>query len=328
MKRYRSGLIHQFARSNSDKVDGLRTALGGFGVGRVPPHITLVPPSNLHPKDIGAEIYRLRMVASDVSPYRLEVGPAGTFHPVSPVLYLSVTGEGVVPMGQLQNKLVSSSLYKTSTRTFVPHVTLMDPASEEEIESGLHALRARLFEEEITSFEMMLSPAQGYWEVSSDFRFTPLRRVHRGGMSIEVFNHCSGDLAVYQLAADEKVPSSLFQPQADRRFRSGGQKNLVVSLYHHGQLIACAGAAYHSAVALLRATVVRTSAQRLGVGSLAVAELLYQLELVNVETVFVISPEDTEQFFQSCGARPTSVGRWLIDYENGMTLNSWSFSRR
>ncbi len=328
MKRYRSGLIHQFTRANADKIDGLRISLGGFGVGRVPPHITLVPPSNLHPKDVGAEIYRLRTVASDISPYRLAVGPAGTFHPVSPVLYLSVTGDGIVPMMQLQNKLVSSSLYKLSTRIFVPHVTLMDPATETEIENGLSVIRDRLFEEEITSFGMMLSPAQGYWEVAGDFRFTPLRRVHRGGMSIEVFNHSSGDLAVYQLAAEENVPSNVFRPQADRRLRSGGQKNLVISLYYCGQLIACVSAVYHSTVALLRAIAVRSNAQRLGVGSLAVGELLYQLELANVETVFVISPEATEQFFQRCGARPTSVGRWLIDYENGMTLNSWSFSRR
>ncbi len=73
MKRYRLGLIHKFAKSNSDKIDGLRIALGGSGFGRVPPHITLVPPTNLHPREVGAEIYRLRKVASETAPYSLVI---------------------------------------------------------------------------------------------------------------------------------------------------------------------------------------------------------------------------------------------------------------
>ncbi len=328
MKRYRLGLIHKFAKSNSEKIDGLRSALGGLGVGRVPPHITLVPPTNLHPRDAGAEIYRLRKVASETSPYSLAVGSAGTFHPVSPVLYLSVSGDGTVPMSALQQRLVSSDLYKPNTRPFIPHVTLLEPVGEMEVESGLRLFRSPLFDQQVSSFEMMLSPAQGYWEVSSDFRFTPLRRVHRGGMSIEVFSHFSGDLAVYELAEGEGVPSTLFWPQHDRRLRTGGQRHLVVSLYSEGRLIACAGATYHSTVALVRAVVVEHRVQRLGVGSLAVTELLYQLELADVENVFVVSPDTISPFFVACGAGPASVQSRLIGYESGTTLNSWSFSRR
>ncbi len=328
MKRYRLGLIHGFAKSNSEKVDGLRSVLGGFGVGRVPPHVTLVPPTNLHPRDVGSEIYRLRKVASETSPYNLVIGPAGTFHPVAPVLYLSVSGDGIVPMGALQQRLVSSHLYKPNTRPFIPHVTLMDPISDVELESGLRLLQSPLFDEKVSSFQMMLSPAQGYWEISSDFRFVPLRRVHRGGMSIEVFSHSAGDLAVYELAEAEGVPSALFWPEHDRRFRIGGQHHLVVSLYNEGQLIACAGASYHSTVALVRTVVVKHHVQRHGVGTLAVAELLYQLELANVESVFVVSPDIIGPFFIACGARPASMPSWLIDYESGTTLNSWSFSRR
>ena len=231
-------------------------------------------------------------------------------------------------MSVLQQRLLSADLYKPNARQFIPHVTLMEPAGAVEVESGLHLLRSTLFDEQVSSFEMMLSPAQGYWEVSSDFRFTPLRRVHRGGMSIEVFSHHSGDLALYRLAEDEGVPSGLFWPQADRRFRVGGQRHLVVSLYSEGMLIACAGATYHSTVALVRAVVVKHSVRRLGVGSLAVAELLYQLEVANVENVFVVSPDNIDPFFRACGARPASVLSWLIDYASGTTLNSWSFSRR
>lgn len=326
MKRYRIGLIHQFSEPHSRQVDGLRSALGGFGVGRVPPHITLVPPTNLHPRDIDAEIYRLRVLASETEPYVLEIGPAGTFLPVSSVLYLSVLGGGVGQLAALQKRLASSKLYKPNSRPFVPHVTLLEPADQQDAEAALKVIRAPLFEHHATSFEMMVSPSQGYWEVSSDFRFDPRRKRYRGGIPLEIFSHASGDLAIYGFVSEHGVPRSLFWPSPDRRLRSDGQLHLVTSLYSEGKLVACASAARHSTVALIRAVVVRGDAQRLGLGSLAVDELLYQLELAGVEEAFVISCEAHEGFFRRCGATPATVGRWLIDYDSGMTLNSWSFS--
>ena len=325
MKRYRIGLIHQFSEHHSHKVDGLRGALGGFGVGRVPPHITLVPPTNLHPKEIDAEIYRLRVMASETAPYVLEIGPAGSFMPVSSVLYLSVAGD-VEQLAALQKRLVASKLYKPNSRPFVPHVTLLEPVDQRDAEAALEIIKAPLFEHRATSFEMMVSPSQGYWEVSSDFRFSPSRRRYGGGISLEIFSHASGDVAIYAFVSEQGISQGLFWPSYDRRLRSDGQSNLVISVYSEGKLVACASAVLHSTVALIRAVVVRMDAQRVGLGALALDELLYQLQLGGVEVAFVISSEAHEGFFRKCGATPATVGRWLIDYEKGMTLNSWSFS--
>jgi 2'-5' RNA ligase len=326
MKRYRIGLIHQFSESHSRQVDGLRSALGGFGIGRVPPHITLVPPTNLHPREIDAEIYRLRVLASETAPYVVEVGPAGTFLPVSSVLYLSVLGGGVEQLAALQKRLVSSKLYKANSRPFVPHVTLLEPVDQRDAEAALQVMKAPLFEHRATSFEMMVSPSQGYWEVSSDFRFGPSRKRYRGGIQLKLFCHASGDVAIYAFVSQHEISQSLFWPYPDRRLRTDGQSNLVVSLYSEGKLVACASAVRHSTIALIRAVVVRGDAQRLGLGALAVDELLYQLQLGGVEEAFVICCEAHEGFFRKCGAVPATVGRWLIDYDSGMTLNSWSFS--
>lgn len=326
MKRFRIGLIHSFDRVHSDQIDGLRIALGGFGVGRIPPHITLIPPTNLHPRDVEGELYRLRKIASETKPFRVSVGPVGTFFPVSPVLYLSVAGGGVDQMTALQRRLASVNLYKPSSRPFVPHVTLMDPANEKEVTAASELLETVLFTQDVTSFEMMLSPAQGYWEVSSDFRFVPPRRVHAGGIELEVFVHGSGDLAIYRLSNEQGVAQSLFWPHPDRRLRIDGQRNLVLSLYGNGQLVASGSASYHSSVALVRAVVVRKGLERIGIGSLVIRELLYQLRVAGVDMAFVVTTEAFDQFFQNCGARVVSPMPWLVDYEYGMTLNSWSFS--
>ncbi len=328
MKRYRIGLIHHFSGLNANKVDGLRGSFGGFGIGRILPHITLVPPANLHRQDVEAEIYRLRKIAAETPAYEFEVGPAGTFHPVSPVLYLAVGGTGLSEMASLQAQLVSSNLYKPNTRPYIPHVTLMDPAESAEIDAGLRIMKSVLFRETANSFEMMLSPVHGYWELSSDFRFEPRRMVHQAGMSLEVFTNSSGDLAIYNMLAENGVSSSAFWPCDDVRLRCDGQEHVVVSIYGNGQLIACGSANYRSTVGLIRSVVVQKDFRRLGIGSLVVRELLYRLELSNVEAAYVVGPEILNDFFEGCGSTRASTCRWLIDYENGMTLNSWSFSRR
>ncbi len=328
MNRYRIGLIHHFSGLNANMVDGLRGCLGGFGIGRILPHITLVPPANLYRQDVDAEIYRLRKIAAETPEYQFEVGPAGTFYPVSPVLYLSVGGSGLSEMASLQARLVSSDLYKSNTRPYVPHVTLINPADSAEIDAAQRIMKSVLFREKVNSFEMMLSPVHGYWELSSDFRFEPSRMVHQAGMSMEVFTHFSGDLAIYKMVAENGVSSSAFWPCDDVRLRCDGQEHIVVSIYSHGKLIACGSANHRSTVGLIRSVVVEKEFRRLGIGSLVVRELLYQLELSNVEAAYVVGPEILNRFFEGCGSNRANTCRWLIDYENGMTLNSWSFSRR
>lgn len=328
MKRYRVGLAHLFTRNNELLLDGIRSALGGFGIGRIPPHITLTPPSNLYPRDIPGEIYRLRRLASEVIPFHLEIGPAGTFSPVSPVLYLSVKGERLAQLYSLQTKIASSPLYRSLNRSYVPHVTLVDGEEETIICQAVEVLDSKIFDEEFTSFEMMLSPTQGYWEPASDFRFDRSRKVQRGGMTIEVFSHKAGDLSIYHLASEEGVSPSFFWPAFDRRFRSDHQSNCTVSLYHEGKLIAVGSAAYHSTNALVRMVMVAGEVRNCGLGSLVLDELIYQLKLAGVECVFALAEGGSNMFVQKCGAKPDTSGQMLFNYENGMTLNSWSFSSR
>lgn len=328
MKRYRVGLAHLFSGSNELLLDGIRAALGGFGIGRIPPHITLTPPSNLYFRDVPGEIYRLRCLASETNPFHLEIGPAGTFSPVSPVLYLSVEGEGLAQVYSLQTKIASSSLYRKENRSFVPHVTLVDGEEESVVRQAVEILDSKIFDVEFGSFEMMLSPTHGFWEPTSDFRFEKCRKVNRGGMAIEVFSHRAGDISIYNSAAEQGVSPSLFWPHCDRRFRSDHQSNSVVSLYHQGELIAAGSAVYQSTNALIRMVMVAKESRGCGLGSLVLDELIYQLKLAGVERAFALVDDESKKFVQKCGAKPDTSGQVLFNYENGMTLNSWSFSRR
>lgn len=328
MPRIRMGLAHLFSEKNSTLVDGLRISLGGFGVGRIPPHITLIPPTNVHSSAIEDEIFRLRSIASGFQDYELEIGPADTFHPVSPVLYLSVAGQGLSQIHSLELRLSSSENFKVSNRAYVPHVTLMDGAPEEVLNWGSTIMSNSLFVETFSSFEMLVSPVHGYWEASSDFQFVPSRKLFRGGLGVEVFSHKGGDPTIFHRAAELGLPRSLFDKSPDRRLRLSRQDHCAVSLYHNGELIGAGSSVFEAGIGLVRGVFVKKGFQRQGLGSLVIEELLYQLVLQRVEKVFAITSDEFELFVQKCGAQPCTAALELIVQENGTTLNSWSFSRR
>lgn len=328
MRRYRVGLALTFGAEHRAFINGIRLALGGFGVGRIDPHVTLTPPSNIRVDSIFKEIYRLRKLSSKVSSFELTVGPSGTFDPTSPVLYLAVGGEEVFKTQELMDAITASEIYRRDSRPYVPHVTLSDGVSHEKISAALKTLDSELFRMRVDAMQMMLSKSQAYWEVYSDFRFVKARKVHRAGLQIEVFSHRSGDLAIYEMAEDQGVSQSNFWACEDPRLRLSNQEFYQVSLYHDGELIAFGSTAFSSVFAVVRSVVVKREFQRLGIGSLVLEELCYGIQLLGVEALYGGVNPEMEGFMLKSGASKSLESPKFLHYENGMTLNSWSFPRR
>jgi 2'-5' RNA ligase len=122
------------------EVDGLRRALGDPSLGRVAPHLTLVPPVNVRDELLPAALARLReAAASRPRPLRLTLGPVGTFWPDNPVLYLDVGGE-LPALRQLRTAVFGPPLERSLSWAWVPHVTLSDTADEGRIAAAVAAL--------------------------------------------------------------------------------------------------------------------------------------------------------------------------------------------
>jgi 2'-5' RNA ligase len=110
----------------SDEVDGLRRALGDPAFGRIPAHLTLVPPVNVASDDFDAAMERLRVAAGrQPGPLRLALGPPVSFLPANPVLYLPVGGD-LERLKQLRDDVFGPPLERKLSWPWVPHVTLAD----------------------------------------------------------------------------------------------------------------------------------------------------------------------------------------------------------
>jgi 2'-5' RNA ligase/GNAT superfamily N-acetyltransferase len=139
MARQRVGVVLLLPAPVGEAVDVLRRALGADDVDRLPSHLTLVPPVNVRDDEMDSALDLLRDAAERTMPFPLALGPARTFLPTNPVLFLEVGGD-VAPVDKLRDKIFRAPLERNLTWPFHPHVTLLDNGDEAKIRAAVDAL--------------------------------------------------------------------------------------------------------------------------------------------------------------------------------------------
>src|SRR5689334_12601062 len=133
MPRRKLGVALLIPRNLAPEIDGLRRALGTPDRNQVAPHITLVLPTNVRVEEVDDAIALVRDAAAAESPLDVVIGPLETFYPVTPVLYLRVSGPGLDAITRLRDALDSGPLAQELVHPFVPHVTLNGAASDAQV---------------------------------------------------------------------------------------------------------------------------------------------------------------------------------------------------
>ena len=178
----RLGVVLLVPQPVSSEIDGLRRALGDGSLGRIAPHVTLVPPVNVREDDVPAALRVLRRAAAATRPFAVELGPPATFSPVNPVVYLAVDGPGRDDVVRLRDAVFSPPLERSLTWSFEPHVTVADEvASPDRISGALSSLRDYTVE---VTFDRVSLLEQGDSRVWRPIATVPFERpsvVGRGG---------------------------------------------------------------------------------------------------------------------------------------------------
>jgi 2'-5' RNA ligase len=161
------------------EVDGLRRALGDGALGRIPAHLTLVPPVNVAEDDLLRAVDGLREAAAAAGPLDLRLGPAATFHPVTPVVYLAVGG-AVGGVRALRDRVFRPPLARAVTHPFVPHVTVADDMAPERIPAAVAALADFVVDVRIEAVHLLEEGRGRVWRPTAEAAFSR-RRAGRGG---------------------------------------------------------------------------------------------------------------------------------------------------
>ncbi len=106
----------------SIEIDALRRALGDRQLGRIGPHITLVPPINLHDDDLTEAMVVVERAAAGTPPFEVTLGPVETFGPASPTRFLRVAPWA--PVVSLHDACWVGPLDRPQERAFHPHATI------------------------------------------------------------------------------------------------------------------------------------------------------------------------------------------------------------
>ena len=181
MARRRLGVALLVPPPAAAEVDGLRRGCGDNALGRIPAHITLVPPVNVREEQVGEALEVIRAAAASARPLTLELGPAASFTPVSPVAYLAVGG-GLDGLRALHDGVFREPLARALTHEFLPHVTLavdIDEARAGAIVVALADYRTTIVVDRVH----LLEEGPGHvWSPIADARLGPPAVVGRGGL--------------------------------------------------------------------------------------------------------------------------------------------------
>lgn len=206
MARQRLGVVLRVPQPLATEIDGLRRAAGDPMLGRVASHLTLVPPVNVHDRDLPAAIERVRHAAAVIEPITVRLGPGATFLPDEPVLYLAVSGD-LDRFEQLRRGLLQPPLQRRVHDPWVPHVTVSANLDPDRIPGALDLLA----DFEVTvRFDRVLLLSEGEGRVwhevaDADLGQRPVT-VGRGSLPLELRLSTRLDLEAAALLAAEAEP--------------------------------------------------------------------------------------------------------------------------
>ena len=110
-----------------------RAALGDPLAHAIPPHITVIGPTVVDESLLDAVVEHLEKVAAETAPFRVHLRGAGTFRPISPVVFVSLA-EGIAECERLETAARSGVLAQDLRFNYHPHVTVAHEVSEADLD--------------------------------------------------------------------------------------------------------------------------------------------------------------------------------------------------
>jgi 2'-5' RNA ligase/GNAT superfamily N-acetyltransferase len=251
MARQRLGVVLLVPEPLATQIDGVRRALGDGALGRIPAHLTLVPPVNVAERDLPAAFAVVRRAAAATPPLRLQLGPVATFAPVNPVAYLAVRGDPapLEALRGLRDACLTAPLERSQDHDFVPHVTVADDLAAARLDAAPAVLGDFSAEVAFDRVHVLTEQPGRTWVPIADMALgAEPGVVGRGSLPLELSVSGRPDIeAASLLAVDSDAPGLPFAVAARRDasvvaaawgWTAGGRlelADLVVAAAHRGQ---------------------------------------------------------------------------------------------
>lgn len=148
-----------------------RRKVGDPQANLVPPHVTLVPPTEVAVADRTAVSAHLAEVACSHPPFDMHLSGTGTFRPVSDVVFVAVA-RGIGNCELLSNDVRRGPLARSLAFPYHPHVTVAHDVPADLLEMAYTGLADLSAEFRVTAFTEFEQTATGTWAVAAEYPLT------------------------------------------------------------------------------------------------------------------------------------------------------------
>ena len=151
-----------------EELTAWRERVGDPAAARVPPHITLLPPTQVPAGAMPAIEEHLAATAAGFPAFEIHLSGTGTFRPVSDVVFV-VVAAGIAQCEQLEARVRSGPLARETRFPYHPHITVahdIPDAGLDRAYEGLAEFDARF---PVPAFTVFQQEMGGVWVTRKDF---------------------------------------------------------------------------------------------------------------------------------------------------------------
>ena len=294
-RRYLVALL--FEAGLEAEINGLRRALGSGQLDRIPPHITLIPPTNVDSSSAPSALRVVVDAAALLGPFELGIGPPSTFVDNASVLFLSVRDDAAV-LDTLRPSLFSGPFEhrREAKRPFVAHVTVHSSRDPEDADGVLARLSAFRVATTIGDLALLVQDDHQRsrpWRVVARVNLGTALALERAGTRLQLVTGSAG----------REWLGEVFESwDLDPAVLGRGQDSFVAA-FDGARPVGIATFATHGERAELGVFAVAPSMRALGVGSSLLGYLEAQLRTRAVEVAIAraVAESDSARFFSARG---------------------------
>jgi 2'-5' RNA ligase len=169
--RVKVGVALAIPEPHAAVLGGWRRRIGDPEADKIPPHVTLLPPTEIEADQLDLVEKHLAEAASAVMPFTMRLSGTGTFRPVSQVVFVQVSA-GIAQCELLERAVRREPIVREVEFPYHPHVTVGHDVADEHLDQAYEGLRDFVAQFKIEGFTLYSQDEDGTWRPHREYALT------------------------------------------------------------------------------------------------------------------------------------------------------------
>lgn len=162
------GVAIEIPEPYGSQLEAVRKSVNDPQAGKVPAHVTLLPPTLLADAQIGAVCAHLERAAAQLEPFSILLRGTGTFRPVSQVVFVALA-MGIAECERLEERVRSGILEQDLRFNYHPHVTIAHDVPSPDLDRAFESMSGFEAEFLVNKFTLYTYTDAGEWCKTREF---------------------------------------------------------------------------------------------------------------------------------------------------------------